>query len=231
MKNLIKKFPATRLVSGYLWKLRNARKASVSRAFWENRYSEGGTSGPGSYGQLADFKSRTINDVISRYSVKSIIDFGCGDGNQIRDLTRIDYLGIDVSEDAVKRCRSAFAGDPNKNFVIAEKYNGETADAAMSLDVLFHLVEDSVYENYMTTLFNCANRIVLIYASNFEELCLNPLATPTHVRHRKFQDWVAKNFPQWKLEEQIRNPYKLTADTTPQTHSRSDFYIFSRKGP
>jgi hypothetical protein len=32
-----------------------------SASFWENRYREGGSSGPGSYGRLSEFKAEILN--------------------------------------------------------------------------------------------------------------------------------------------------------------------------
>ena len=228
-KQRLKELSVARALSKFIWKLRNTSKASVSRSFWERRYSDGGTSGPGSYGQCAEFKSATITKVLELHAVNSVIDFGCGDGNQIRELSGIQYSGIDVSADAVERCRSMYAQDPDKTFMVAEDYKGETAELAMSLDVIFHLVEDEIYESYMGRLFRASEKLVLIYSSNFEQLCFNPFRSPTHVRHRKFTDWVNKKAPGWRLAERISNPYRLTARTTPKTHSFADFYLFLRE--
>lgn len=229
MKRLIKELPTTRVVSNYLWKLRNRRTPSVSRSFWEKRYSDGGTSGPGSYGQLCEFKAATINEIVRRYSVSTIVDFGCGDGNQIKGIHGADYLGVDVSEDAVNRCRALYADDPRKRFVVADEYDGEMAQLATSLDVVFHLVEDEIFDLYMHRLFSSAETLVLVYSSNFEQICLNPFADPVHVRHRKFDEWVKKHAPEWKLKDRICNPYKLTESTTPKTHSLADFYLYVLK--
>ena len=229
LRQRLKRLLGARALSKYVWRLRNAKKSNVSRPFWEKRYSDGGTSGPGSYGQLAEFKTATINRLLELHGVRSIIDFGCGDGNQIRALSDVQYMGVDVSPDAVERCRSMYVQDSKKTFMVAEDYSGETAEMAMSLDVIFHLVEDKVYESYMETLFKASERLVLIYASNFEQLCLNPFLPPTHVRHRKFEDWIQKSASGWRMVEKISNPYKLTVATTPQTHSYADFYLFSRE--
>ena len=101
---------------------------------------------------------------------------------------------------------------------------------AMSLDVIFHLVEDEIYESYMYKLFGAAEKLVLIYSSNVEQLCMNPFRRQTHVRHRQFEDWVFEKAPCWKPVRKINNPYKLTSTTTPQTHSYADFYLYSCEG-
>ena len=62
-------------------KLNNEREFD-SNEYWENRYKNNETSGDGSYGKLALFKSSIINNFIKDYNIKSILDLGCGDGNQ-----------------------------------------------------------------------------------------------------------------------------------------------------
>ncbi len=64
---------------------------------------------------------------------------------------------------------------------------------AVSMDVIFHLVEDDVYETYMNTLFRVAQRLVLIYLS--EE----------HVRHRRFGVWIEESMRDWSLIKTVPN--------------------------
>ena len=66
---------------------------------------------------------------------------------------------MDVSRAAVRICRDKFAADPTKSFFL---YDGAcfvdraglfAADLALSLDVIYHLVEDPLFETYLTHLF------------------------------------------------------------------------------
>ena len=43
------------------------------------------------------------------------------------------------------------------------------ADLSLSLDVIYHLVEDDVFEYYMRTLFEASNGYVIIYASDSDD--------------------------------------------------------------
>ena len=54
-----------------------------SSDFWEYRYKKGYDSGRGSYGKFAEIKSENINYFISKNNIKDVIEFGCGDGNQL----------------------------------------------------------------------------------------------------------------------------------------------------
>ena len=50
----------------------------------------------------------------------------------------------------------------------------DKADMAISLDVLFHLVEDEIFERYIRNLFSSAQRFVVIYSSNFDQYTESP---------------------------------------------------------
>ena len=93
----------------------------------------------------------------------------------------------------------------------------------MSLDVIYHLVEDDVYETYMRRLERSATRFVCVYSSNIEL----PGHVP-HIRHRCFTDWFARNAPQWALSDYVRNRYSYDVANPAET-SWADFYFFERR--
>lgn len=162
-----------------------------SRQYWETRYRIGGHSGAGSRGRSARYKADVLNRFISTHDIRSAIEFGCGDGYQLAMLEVQRYVGIDVSATIIDHCRKTFAGDPRKTFLLADDYRGETADLALSLDVIYHLVEDEVYEQYLARLFAAGSRFVVIYATSSE---MTATGTP-HVRHRDVISDVADRFP------------------------------------
>ncbi|MEO6666922.1 MAG: class I SAM-dependent methyltransferase [Nitrospiria bacterium] len=194
-------------------------------AYWERRYASGGTSGAGSYGPFAEFKAKVINDFVSRHHVDSVIEFGCGDGNQLKLARYPRYLGLDVSESAVARCQSEFPHDRSKEFKLSSEYRGEKADLALSLDVIYHLVEEDVFQDYMRALFGASNRYVIIYSSNSDD---NRRYDGTHLRQRKFTEWVAVNMPGWRLIAHIPNEYPYEPDTS--GGSIADFFIYQSAG-
>ena len=103
-------------------------------------------------------------------------------------------------------------------------YAGEQADLTLLLDVIFHLIEDDVFEEYMTKLFDSSNKFVIIYSSNTED---NTGYEGTHIKHRKFTDWVEKNRRNWSLIQYIHNRYPYKGNE--KTGSFSNFYIFQKK--
>lgn len=69
-----------------------------SKEYWEERYKGEGTSGLGSYGKFAEFKAEIINSFVKDNKINSVIDFGCGDGNQLSLFEIPYYIGLDVSK-------------------------------------------------------------------------------------------------------------------------------------
>jgi hypothetical protein len=59
-----------------------------SARYWERNYAGGGTSGAGSYDALALGKAVFLNEFVRAHEIGSVIEFGCGDGNQ---LSLADY--------------------------------------------------------------------------------------------------------------------------------------------
>lgn len=216
----------------YLWgawkgfiKLNKCRSGRIdSKEYWRRRYARGGGSGDGSYNELAEFKAGVLNGFVRENDIRSVIEYGCGDGNQLRLAEYPVYIGFDVSPLAILRCKTIFANDKTKSFKLMDEYAGESAELTLSLDVIFHLIEDNVFYEYMTRLFNSSQRYVIIYSSNTDD---NSINLARHVRHRKFTDWVEKEQPQWKMIKHIENIYPYTGDN--KRGSMSDFYIYKKE--
>lgn len=194
-----------------------------SASYWDKRYSSGGHSGVGSYGAFAEFKAEVLNRFVAAHRVETVIEFGCGDGNQLLLADYPEYLGFDVSSTAVARCKDLFKDDKRKSFRCMNEYAAEKAKLTLSLDVIYHLVEDLVFEQYMRTLFGASDQYVIIYSSDTNE---NQSSEVDHVRHRKFTEWVAANMQDWKLIEHLPNRYPYQGDY--KTGSFADFYIYQK---
>ncbi len=196
--------------------------ASATRpASGRSNYAQGLTSGNGSYGALAEGKRQFLNELVRARGVRSVIEFGCGDGNQ---LSLADYPGTPGSTCRAPRSGCASGGSPTtpaKSFFL---YDGAcftdragvfTADLALSLDVVYHLTEDEVFDTYLRHLFAASQRLVVIYSTNAEHR-----GTAPHVRHRHFTPWVEANCPQWRLAGVTKGPNTELA--------RADFFLYER---
>lgn len=195
-----------------------------SPSYWENRYKSGGNSGAGSYNRLAEFKAEIINPFVKLNQIQSVIEFGCGDGNQLKYFDFEQYLGVDVSSTIISHCQEIYKQDSSKTFKTIDEYSNEKADLTLSLDVIYHLVEISIYEDYMRQLFEASNKYVIVYSSN-EDDHINNNKYP-HVHHRKFTDWVTTNASEFKLIEHIPNKFPFGGNN--EDSSYADFYIFEK---
>lgn len=200
------------------------RRFRSSAHYWEQRYSVGESSGVGSYGRFAEYKADVLNRFIAEHNIRKAADFGCGDGNQLRLLNCPEYLGLDVSPAAVEKCRASYGDDRTKTFIVD---TGEEAlakvrefgpELTISLDVIYHLVEDQMFKRYLTNLFEVSSRYVVIYSTNFDKRYDFP-----HQLDRTFTDYIAEHMRGWRLMKVLPNPHK-----GPDT--QSDFYIYERTG-
>lgn len=209
LKSLIRPLPGAQKLS----RVRQRASFVGSAAYWEQRYAHGGTSGDGSYGSLAADKARVLNTFVRDYGISSVIEFGCGDGNQLSLSDYPRYIGLDVSSSALAESKCRFADDPTKSFFrydgtcFVDRDNVFSADLALSLDVIYHLVEDEVFETYMSHLFDAARRFVIVYSSD-----TLTTGTAPHVRHRHYSLWVATNRPDWVLKQVVPGPEETPAD-------------------
>ena len=197
-----------------------------SSDYWDRRYRAGGSSGAGSYGRLAEFKANFLNRFVDQQHIVSVIEYGCGDGAQLKLARYPSYTGVDVSAKAVEMCSTIFAGDSSKRFMQSDAVApGTMADLSLSLDVIYHLVEDPVFETYMRQLFESARRFVIVYSSNADPD--KSAKSAKHVRHRQFTRWVEQNQPEWRLQATYKNTYPSDR-ADPEPTSISDFYVFAR---
>jgi len=197
---------------------------TTSNNYWEKRYKRGDNSGSGSYNNLAEFKGEVINEFVAKNNIRNVIEFGSGDGNQLKYFHFNNYVGYDVSETAVSICRDLFKGDQTKHFKLMNTYQDEKAELTLSLDVIYHLVEDDVYKAYLERLFLASIQYVIIYSSNSDDHENN--GKVPHVKHREFTGWVQKNAQEFKLIEHIPNKYQYNGDGSTTTYA--DFYIFKK---
>lgn len=197
-----------------------------SKKYWNERYIKGGTSGAGSYNELSQFKADIINNFVNKNQIKSIVDYGVGDGNQLKliNTENLIYTGIDVSEFIIFKCKEEFKDDKTKKFIHVDNIDNELkAELVLSCDVIYHLIEDHVYKEYMDNLFSMSEKYVIIYAKNED------LKHVTHVKFRKFSDYIKSNLPEWKLIKHIPNKYpQLVIGKDNEQTSPSDFYIYEK---
>lgn len=178
---------------------------------------------------MAEFKANVIEEFIIEHDISDVIEFGCGDGNQLSMIEVPSYIGLDTSPTAIQRCKNKFESDDSKSFYLfdamafVDNHHLFQAELGLSLDVIYHLTEDDVFHNYMNQLFASSERFVMIYSADTTENYVDA----EHVKHRKFTEWVAKYATEWELIKVIENEYPYDP-TNPRHTSWSDFYIYEK---
>ena len=205
-----------------------SKKAFKSADYWEQRYRVGGNLGSGSYGLLAGWKADFINDLVSKNAIERVLELGSGDGNQLSLARYPKYMGFDVSETSINRCKKRFS-DRDWSFHVyspenfARLGNRFRPQLVMSLDVIYHLIEDDVYSDHMKALFHLDSDFVVIYSSNGNMTVQN-----AHVRDRRFTDWISIYAAGWALTTKIENPYPWDPKH-PDDTSFANFYLFQKR--
>lgn len=199
----------------------------MDASYWDNRYKTGVGAGSGSRGRLYEFKLRTVQDIVDKYGVKSIVDVGCGDGGQMMGLKVEKYIGLDISIVAINSAQ-AYRSDKREYFPIdADSIaTGKTCDMTISLDVIQHL-EDDQFAAHMDLLFRLAKKYVLIYAPNHDGVGIR---LADHMRFRFFHKYITENFKSARQEMLVLNEYPADARNPSSTTSFSDFYLYEIDG-
>jgi SAM-dependent methyltransferase len=187
-----------------------------SRRYWERRYAQGGNSGVGSSGLLAAYKASVLNAFVQMHNIRSVVELGCGDGQQLQLAEYPAYTGLDIAASAIARCQALFAGDSSKKFAHYDPiqfYPADfQADMAISLEVIFHLTEENLYRLYLQHLFTLSRRWVLVFSSDETD---ETGGVFPHFKPRHFSLDVPEG---WVLRERIANPHR--------DRSVSDFFVF-----
>ncbi|MGQ5516857.1 class I SAM-dependent methyltransferase [Halococcus saccharolyticus] len=188
--------------------------------YWEQRYADDRDAGPGSRGGHRQFKADFLNTFVDRNDITSVLEFGCGDGVQVELAEYPSYVGLEISKSAIRACSRRFANDETKSFFLYDpphflNRGALEAELVLSLEMVFHLVDDAIFEKTMHDMFGASTKYVIIFSSNCEE------PTPElHVRHRRFTDYVVENFPNFDLIEKVENEYEARV---------SDFYVYEKQ--
>ena len=195
--------------------------------YWEARYARGGNSGEGSYGRLGGLQGERTERFHSRARR--------AERHRIRiAATAINchcyecpaYTGLDISRSALLRCIERFRDDSTKSFFLfdADCFRDASgrfaADVSVSLDVIFHLVDDRVFEAYMAHACEAAQRYLILYTTDYDR------PSTGHERPRAVSKWMQSR-PDFVLVKRIPNPFPGTQDE--QYVSDAEFLIYERQ--
>lgn len=162
MSNISKKFseylvtnPVTvsfvRLIKSYIYNkesflLKNSTHVFsdiYNTDFWNSKESK---SGGGSTMEATKAIREQLPDIISQFSIRSMLDAPCGDYNWMRNVNReCDYIGGDIVKDIIERNNKLYSSGKVK-FVQIDLTSGELpeVDLVFCKDCLQHLSDESI---------------------------------------------------------------------------------------
>lgn len=149
-----------------------------NESFWNNRYikTQWLGSGPGSRGIAQYYKAHILNEMLSKYTIGSIVDIGCGDMCWVQTellqenlLAGIDFLGIDISDVIVERNAQLF---PDFKFIksdISKVQVEKPTDLVLCFDVLIHQPTLDHFESALKNILAATKSYCLISYHNPEQ--------------------------------------------------------------
>lgn len=155
---------------------KDRQRSFSNQAFWDFRYAKSPQlgSGVGSRGQFLEIKSHLIQREIERMRPNTVLDIGCGDLEVCRNLAVANYVGVDVSAEAIQIAR---AKRPDWKFLEGDagSLSLEPADLVLCFDVLIHQSAREAYEPLCAKLVQLTRRALLVAGIDRPEKSTNIL--------------------------------------------------------
>lgn len=129
-------------------------------SYWDNHYQLGGVSGEGSIGEYREWKWKIITEYCP--VISHVIDVGCGDNSFWQGRECLDYLGIDSSNTIIIKNRQK---RPEWKFINApaELTQQISAPVVFCMDMLFHILNDDIYEKIIKNIAFYTQNYLFIY--------------------------------------------------------------------
>jgi SAM-dependent methyltransferase len=74
-----------------------------------------------------------LNNVVAENGIGSVIEYGCGNGDQLSLARYPRYVGVDISRTALSQCHARFSGDDTKTSMLLRDNRASVFDLAISL--------------------------------------------------------------------------------------------------
>jgi len=140
-------------------------------SYWNKRYNRGLTS-TGLNDSEKEMKFFEFFKHMMRGrlgDVKSILDYGCGDGRMVAYNTlRVPlelYHGVDISDVIISEQDFTFRDEPKVNFFTVSEFNKREQmeyDAIFLFNVLFHIMDNEEHKNVLKMVSKLAKKYIFI---------------------------------------------------------------------
>ncbi len=189
-----------------------------NRLFWNNRYKNYPQlgSGVGSRGEILDYKRRLLKYVTFPFKLKKVLDVGCGDLEFTKTIEFKNYLGIDLSNEALELCRQKRPDWDFQNVSIND--TDGVFDLVMCFDVLIHQSSQKDFENLLNSICEKSqNRILIGAYANAPEF-----GSDITYYYYNFIDYVKKHpkFSELSVVGNYRDITVLSATISKKHHIR-----------
>ena len=197
---------------------------AVTWGLYNSRRKEGGEieseSGPGSSELFTRVTREYLQDIIQRYSVRSIVDVACGDWNWMRmiDLAALgvrSYIGYDINGNIItENTRLYSSGVVSFEHASLLTAAFPQADLVIARDVLFHLNTAHIH----LALANIrSSKSTLLLTTTFPWIAANKDLEPTAEPHLGFQ--AQPKQPVWGYRE-------VNTDIVPFKYIHAYMYMY-----
>ena len=152
----------------------------------EKKKDRESSSGSGSTVYNTRNTIKTINYIIDKYNIKTILDLPCGDTNWITkiNMNNIQYMGLDISPEIIKYNKEKYNHLNFKIHDIVEYPIYDKYDLIVCRDLLFHLSIEEVINSInnfkksnstyiLTSTFPNSNDNSKLSTNGFSEINLN----------------------------------------------------------
>ncbi|KAB0590723.1 class I SAM-dependent methyltransferase [Campylobacter lari subsp. concheus] len=206
--------------------------------FWNQRHEKlglysGGDKGISDYENFEFYIHRLsmILKLISKYYIGKklleVLDAGCGKGFFSNGIFSSGYIvnGIDSSASAISFCKENypeifFKQDNLDKFILDKAF-----DVIICIDVMFHIVEDSLWENSVKNLAYHAKNNSIIIISDYIDATDSEKAIGEKIKYIKYRNK--------KKYSEILEPFGFfLKNTVPYDilSNKNSFMVFQRKG-
>lgn len=196
--------------------------------YWDSWYSSSTNSGPGSQGKLQEFKINYLNKLFKQFEIKTVLDFGCGDGSLALGLHCRSYFGIDIAAKAIELCKKR-VNRPGFSFecmhffdytpsIIENKFPSGL-DCCICIDTLYHIFTKEILNKTLESLFSTGAKIVVLYTIPSESLKL-PFHPMLQIYGEEFSNALSES----------SKFYKLINKTRPISGTAAGFLVYEKMG-
>ncbi|MEY3423254.1 MAG: hypothetical protein RIR48_3584 [Bacteroidota bacterium] len=185
--------------------------------FWSNKES---ISGPGSTFEVTKTLIYSINQLISNYNIKSVLDVPCGDFNWMKniDFKEIQYIGGDIVDDLILSNIERYKHHPNTKFITIDiiKDDLPKSDLLIVRDCLVHFSNEDIQKaitnikksscKYLltTTFLNCkSNQDITTGEWRKINLQIAPfnLSSPDYIINEYQNESTLKSLALWEISK------------------------------